>query len=106
MPVNLLTLAFLSQPAGILIAALAIGGMALNMPIMFVERGFSKLMALPHLLLWTPLVFAVMAMLTGPLDPTYRLFLWVLLAFDAISLAFDFPDFWKWRKGDRAVARP
>ena len=106
MPINLATLAFWGQPNGALITVLAIGGMALNLPIMVVERGLSKLMSLPHVLLWTPLVVIVAVMIGGPLDPAFKTFLWILLLLDVISLAFDFPDIWKWWKGDRSVARP
>ena len=64
-PVNLIPLFFLDQPQGVLIAALAITGMALNLPIMIAARGMSGAMALPHLLCWVPLVIIVAGMLSA-----------------------------------------
>ncbi|MCP5088142.1 MAG: hypothetical protein GY952_15225 [Rhodobacteraceae bacterium] len=106
-PVNMLALAFLSAPGGILIASLAVGGMAPNALLMLWERGLSKAMAFPHLVIWTPLLFVVGLMLIGAeLTPGYRWFLMVLFATDAVSLAFDYPDALRWVRGERKVARP
>ncbi|WP_228408756.1 hypothetical protein [Profundibacter amoris] len=55
-PVNMASLLFLNEPKGMLIAALAVGGMMPNIAIMLAERGLSKMMALPHLLIWIPLL--------------------------------------------------
>jgi len=105
-PVNLASLGFLTAPGGTWIAVLAVGGMLLNVPIMLVERGLSKAMAIPHILIWTPLVVLILLTLTaGSLLPSeFRTFLWLLLAVDLISLGFDYPDIVKWLRGDRAVA--
>ncbi|MBT3140889.1 hypothetical protein DS909_16510 [Phaeobacter gallaeciensis] len=106
MPVNLLPLAFLSEPRAGLIASLAVGGMVLNLPILLREQGLSKAMAIPHLLLWIPLVVVLFRQLRdgGDMGPTYITVLAVLLVVDAISLAFDFVDALKWWRGDRAIA--
>ena len=56
-PVNLVTLAFLDQPSGTLIAALAIGGMILTVLIVIAMGGFTKLAAAGHILPWTPAGF-------------------------------------------------
>lgn len=105
-PVNMVTLLFWPEPLGLWVAALAVGGMLPNMVILAVERGFSKAMALPHILIWTPLMVVVIALLDDRalISEGYWRFLWVLLAVDAASLGFDFTDSWKWLKGDRAVA--
>lgn len=103
-PANLAALAFWGQPGAALIALLAIGGMAPNVGILFYERGFSKLMSLPHIVLWTPLCGLILAQLSGGASGAYATFLMVLLAIDLISLGFDYPDFVKWLRGDRAVA--
>lgn len=97
-PVNLAPLAFLDQPQGVLIAVLAITGMALNIPIMIVARGMSGAMALPHLLCWTPLVVIVAVLLTtgDALSPAYTRFLVLLLIVDVISLLFDAKDARDW----------
>ncbi len=105
-PVNLMPLAFLEAPQGMLVATLSVGGMAPNLLIMLRDRGFSRAMALPHLVFWVPLVFVISGLLSGAesLPGTYRQLLMVLLAVDLVSLAFDFPDAWKWWKGDRGAA--
>lgn len=104
-PVNLVTLAFLDQPNGVWIAALAILGMAFNLPIMLTERGLSKMMSLPHLVFWTPLVLVIVAtLLGGAVSGGFWTFLVILLVIDVISLAFDYRDAWAWWTGDRAVA--
>jgi len=105
-PVNMATLLFWSEPLGIWVAALAVGGMLPNLVIMAVERGFSKAMALPHILIWTPLMVLVTALLDDPalISECNWTFLGVLLLVDAVSLGFDIPDGWKWWKGDRKVA--
>jgi len=48
-PVNAASAAFASEPMGLWVMALAVAGMTFNLPIMIVQRGFSKLMALPHI---------------------------------------------------------
>jgi len=104
-PVNMASVLFLLEPAGILIAVLAVGGMTPNLFIMIKERGLSKAMALPHLLIWTPLVLILFSNVQSPqVNGTYQSYLRLLLAVDLLSLAFDYPDAWKWWKGDRAIA--
>lgn len=106
MPVNLLPLAFLGQPGAGLIAGLAIGGMALNLPILLWYQGFSKAMAIPHVLLWVPLVGVIGVQVQGLVGVrgTYFTFLMVLLVVDVVSLLFDTVDAIKWWRGDRTVA--
>lgn len=96
-------LLFLGAPYALWVALLSIGGMTPNLPIMLMERGLSKRMALPHLVIWVPLVVLlgwVLANVDG-LDPSYRLMLTILLVVDLISLGFDIPDALKWHRGDR-----
>ncbi len=105
-PVNSAAILFVAQPSGWLVAGLAIAAILANLPVMLAARGFSKGMALPHVALWVPLVVLVMPGLLGrgDLDAVYRGFLYVLLAVDVVSLAFDIPDSVKWWRGDRAAA--
>ena len=105
-PVNLAALFFLTAPGGGLIAALAVGGMVPNAVLMVIERGFSRLMALPHVLIWTPLIVIVAGFLADRalVGGGWRLYLTALLAVDLVSLAFDFRDLWKWARGARAIA--
>lgn len=103
-PVNAASIFFIGQPGGPWIAVLAITAMLINVPVMIVERGFSKTMALSHLPLWTPLViWLIVARPEG--SAAYQSYLWVLLVVDAISLGFDYPDAWRWWKGERSVTK-
>ena len=96
-PVNLATLAFLDQPSGPLIAALAIGGMVMTVSIVVAMGGFTKLASAGHILPWTPLV--LMLIVARPEGTEiYQTFLTVLLVTNAISLAFDLNDLRLWRQ--------
>ena len=102
-PVNSAAIFFVLQPSGSWVALLAIGAMLPNIAIMLYERGLSKMMAWPHLLPWSALVlWLLLAMPEG--SAGYGAYLWILLAVDALSLAFDYPDALKWLKGDRTIA--
>ena len=105
-PVNLLPLAFVNEPYGLWVAVLSVGGMLPNLPIMLLERGLSKRMALPHLVIWTPLVVLVGWILLSDqvLSDGYRWMLFAVLLVDLVSLAFDYVDAAKWQAGDRGVA--
>ena len=105
-PVNLLPLLFVGAPYGLWVAALSVGGMLPNLYFMLAERGFSKRMALSHLLLWPPLVLLLGWMLMSglPVSGSYWAVLVALLVVDLVSLAFDVKDGWQWYRGDRAVA--
>ncbi|GAW33914.1 hypothetical protein RA2_00959 [Roseovarius sp. A-2] len=103
-PVNAASLAFLAEPFGLWLAALAVGAMLCNGVIMLVERGFSKLMALPHVLIWTPMLGLVLWLLTQDIEPAYCTYLLIVLAVDAVSLVMDAIDTRKWLSGDREIA--
>ena len=105
-PVNLAPLLFAGAPYALWIALLSIGGMTPNLPIMLIERGLSKRMALPHLVIWLPLVVFLGWILVhvDGLDRSYRLMLTILLAVDLVSLGFDIPDALKWLRGERDIA--
>jgi len=103
MPINAASLFFLNEPMGIWIAFLANIGMILNIPVMFYDRGVSKLMSMPHLIPWT--VIVVLIIFYRPeATGLYDTYLWVLLVTNLISLAFDYVDALKWLRGDRAIA--
>lgn len=107
-PVNALSFALLDHWAGRAAALAALAVVATNLPIMWFERGMSRLMALPHLLVWGPLELLLVLRLCGELGPmplpgTERVFIVVLLAVNGISLAFDALDTWRWLRGERAV---
>lgn len=105
-PVNLIPLFFLGQGmSSHWIAVLALAGVLPNLGILLRDRGFSSLMALPHLIFWTPLVFLIcLTLLENGADGTYQLMLIVLLATNFISLVFDLRDWVAWCAGNRDVA--
>jgi len=105
-PVNLAPLFFLGEPYAIWVAVLSIGGMIPNLPIMLAERGLSKRMALPHVLIWPPLVVLLGWLLSGPVGDggAYATLLMVVLVVDLISLGFDIPDALRWLRGERDIA--
>lgn len=96
-PANLASVFFLNQPNGLWIAILAVGGMIPNAFFMVFERGFSRIMAISHLILWTPLMFLLWPQLGAP-------YATILFVINGISLIFDVKDTNEWIKGERAVA--
>jgi hypothetical protein len=106
MPVNFLSLFFIAEPGGLVIAALAVGGMMANLPIMLVQRGFGAAMSVPHVILWTPAVLiALWLLVSGAVAGSpYAAFLWAFCIVNAISLGFDIKDTRAWMRGKRGVA--
>lgn len=102
-PVNILPIIEVLHPGGLLIATLSIGGLLPNLYLLIRDRGFSKLMALSHLILWTPLCL-ILIRRGADMPDTMSVILWVVLVVDLISLGFDVPDFVKWLGGQRDIA--
>ncbi len=100
-PVNMATVILITEPCCYLIPILAIGGMAPNAVLMFIERGFSKAMALSHILLWIPLL--VLLAYEIKTNSIFANYLMVLFAVDFVSICFDLKDSRDWFKGDRGV---
>ncbi len=103
-PVNAASLFFVTQPAGAWLALMAVGAMLCNGALMLVERGFSKVMALPHVLIWTPMLGLILWLLTQDIADGFRTYLLILLAVDVFSLILDVIDTRKWLSGDRKIA--
>jgi hypothetical protein len=61
-------------------------------------------MALPHILIWTPMLGLILWLLTQDITPTYHNYLVILLAVDVFSLILDVIDSRKWLSGDRKIA--
>jgi hypothetical protein len=76
-----------------------------NVPIMLVERGMSRLMSVPHLLIWTPLIVLLVLHLQSGAALTFaeRALAWALIALNGLSLGFDVLDSWRWWRGAREV---
>ena len=102
-PINMISLYFYNEPQGLWIAFLANIAMLLNLPVMLKDRGFSKLMAIPHLIPWTILVVWIF-FFRPEVGGSFDVYLTILLVVNTISLAFDYPDAVKWWRGEREPA--
>ena len=78
--------------------------LAVNGPIILFQRGWSKLLAVPHLIVWVPLLIYVTWRLSHH-DVTWTEFSYglALLMVNGLSVLFDTADTWRWFKGERAV---
>lgn len=105
-PVNASTFWFLDSRIGQAGAAAAVLVVAANVPIMLVERGVSRLMALPHLFAWIPLLAWLAALLAfdATLTASETRLATVLAVVNGISLVFDTIDSVRWLCGQRDVA--
>jgi hypothetical protein len=103
-PVNLFSLLLLEHASGQLIAVAALLVLGSNTVLLYLQGGFSRLMALPHLLVWGPLqIFLLVYLMDAAADTREFVYLCVLLAVNGISLAFDLLDSWRWFQGGREV---
>ena len=69
---------------------------------MYGNMGFTKLLGLPHIIVWTPLVFYMLSLLRGGKVPKIaRVIMMVVLATILISLAFDYSDAVRYLLGER-----
>ncbi len=70
---------------------------------MFEKMGYVKLLGIPHVILWTPLVWYYLTLLRGDTIPTIaRYIMYVILATMLVSLAFDYTDLIRYILGERA----
>jgi hypothetical protein len=78
---------------------------ATNVPIMLQQRGMSRLMSVPHLVAWFPLVAWLALRLAGtdPLSPAEAALAWALVIVNSLSLVFDVIDSWRWLAGERDI---
>jgi hypothetical protein len=93
----------MSGRAGALASIIVLAG---NVPLMLVQRGMSRLLSVPHLLAWTPLVAMLAARLLFAKDmtPAESVLAMLLLVVNGSSLLFDTVDAWRWLCGQREIA--
>lgn len=102
---NMASLAFLDTDVGRNTAIAFAVVCAFNMPMMVIQRGLTRLLALPHFA-WLPLVVYLYGQLYGanPLPPgTVRTYATLVFTFNTFSLLFDVADAIKWLRGAREV---
>jgi hypothetical protein len=105
-PVNAAPFLFLETmtgQAGALASLIIVVG---NVPLMLAQRGMSRLLSVPHLLAWGPLVSLLAARLlfVEDISNTETMLALVLLAVNGVSLILDTVDAWRWLCGQRHVA--
>lgn len=107
-PANAAPFFLLDTPTGRVGALAALVVVAGNVPIMLWERGMSKLIAIPHLIAWIPLVVWLIGVLA--LQPEQSAaesaLAWALISINTVSLAFDAYDTVRWLRGKRDIPRP
>ena len=69
-PINLAGVFFWDETVGRIGLILGVLGMLPNLYFIFMERGFSKIMALPHLAPWTVMVIWLLVIMTGDAPAT------------------------------------
>ena len=91
-----------SRKAGIItLVASLLAGFGVQM--IFDAMGYVKLLGLPHLILWVPIVVFLMAQQArGDMTNWPRRIIWFIIAIICISLVFDFIDVVRWILGERA----
>lgn len=104
-PANFAGFLFLETISGFWIALLGAGAIILNLGFVWINGGFSKVLCVPHVLLWTPLVGLLGYRLSSAemSEPEYWLTIAAFLI-NGTSLFFDFYDLKQWRNGHRQVA--
>ena len=107
-PVNVLPFFLLESVVGQAGALAALLVLVTNGPLMWVYRGMNKVLSIPHLIAWGPLVIYLLMLLSesGFRADASRMELGLaalLLAINGISLMFDVVDSAKWLAGDRAT---
>lgn len=106
-------MAFWEEEAGRIVLAAWVGAGPLLAAFMIVQRGFTRLLGLAHLIPWIPMIVYLELRLLGPAvgpritwETAPSLFTWVLtlLAFTYVCLAFDVYDLLRWIRGDRLAS--
>ena len=89
-PANLSGLFFLDTPTGVWITVLGAGALAVNTVFVLVNGGFSRVLALPHVLLWGPLqIILAVRLVSVPAGGTEWWLALTVFVINGISLVFD-----------------
>ncbi len=106
-PVNMAALYFLYTPTGIIATIAMIIAFTANGYLIIANGGVSKVMAIPHVIAWVPLVVYLLwqLLVSGSIElgSSEYWFAWLLAIINGISLGFDFYDTKEWRSGNRQV---
>jgi len=104
-PANLSGLFLLDYVSGFWVALLGATAIAINAVIVFANGGFSKVLAIPHLVFWVPLqVILLYRYFTVPdMSNFEQNYILVVLIINGVSLVFDIFDTKEWLRGNRDV---
>lgn len=103
--VNAAALALTHWPTGFWASWALVAIVAVNLPMVLIQQGYGRILALPHLVVWIPLcIYAFMRLLADDATAGEQSYAALLLAVNGLSVAFDLRDSWHWLRGDRAVA--
>ncbi|MEM9279524.1 MAG: hypothetical protein AAGA76_13200 [Pseudomonadota bacterium] len=105
-PANFSGLFLLHYVSGFWIAVLGAGAIFINMGILFLNGGFSKVLAIPHLLFWIPLQIILLFryLLAPDLSDFEQTYILVVMIINGISIVLDIYDTKEWLNGNRDVA--
>ena len=103
-PANFASFLFLHTQTGVWVALLGAGAILINLVIVWINGGFSRVLAIPHVLLWIPLQIILIKQIPGleAASMEHTLCMAVLII-NGISLLFDFTDCWRWYRGERNI---
>jgi len=103
---NMASLWFLDHPIGQWTAIAAVAVAAMNLPIMLVQGGITRLMSFPHIV-WVPLLFFIIDQLVGVDSPAVGSSIWIfgvtVFVVNLISVMFDLLDIVRWVHGEREI---
>ena len=103
-PANFSGIFLLQYEAGFWVAILGAVGVLVNVPILFMNGGMSKVLAIPHLIFWIPLHFILVnRLMIANISDFEQNYILIILVINTISLIFDLYDANEWRKGNRDV---
>ncbi|MDF2370851.1 MAG: hypothetical protein P1V21_08665 [Rhizobiaceae bacterium] len=103
-PANVSGLFFLETTSGQWIALLGSGALAVNTVLVLINGGFTRVLALPHLLFWIPLEMVLLfRMLRVEMDFVEFTLTLAVLVVNAISLVFDGLDAKRWYSGEKGI---
>ncbi len=108
-PINVLPFGFLDTQVGRAAAAASLLVIVSNTTILLAQRGVTRLMALPHLIAWIPLISWLGARLLfdTTLNGSAAGLALALVIVNGISLIFDTIDYVHWLCGQRdVIGRP
>ena len=101
-PVNVAAFFMLDTETGQYTAIAALFVALTNGPLMIVYQGMNRVLSLPHLVAWGPLVYLLALRLASETMATGEwIYAVLIVVVNGISLVFDLLDSWRWLRGER-----